>query len=98
MNTILNPNDPENVSDSDYCFRNIYIMFQVASTMAGLSLEEIEEGMMVRGRQEEKAAEDAGRRRLTTCYLVSVILAILVLVTIIVFLTMMTTNSDMEFI
>ena len=61
-------------------------------------MSDIEKAMMVRARQEKKVQDDAGRDSLTICYLVGVILAILVLVSVIVILTVITTDNKVEFI
>ena len=61
-------------------------------------MSDIEKAMIVRARQEKKVQDDAGRDSLTICYLVGVILAILVLVSVIVILTVITTDNKVEFI
>ena len=61
-------------------------------------MSDIEKAMMVRARQEKKVQDDAGRDSLTICYLVGVILAILVLVSVIVILTVITTDNKVEFV
>ena len=61
-------------------------------------MSDIEKAMMVRARQKKKVQDDAGRDSLTICYLVGVILAILVLVSVIVILTVITTDNKVEFI
>ena len=74
------------------------LLIKVNPCISGLTVEDIEKGMILRAKQDKSAEADAGMESLTICYLVSVILGILVLVSVIVITTVITTDNKLQFI
>ena len=72
------------------------LLIKVNPCTSGLTVEDIEKGMILRAKQDKSA--DAGMESLTICYLVSVILGILVLVSVIVITTVITTDNKLQFV
>ena len=73
------------------------LFFQGSPPLCGLTLADIEMGMIMRAKHQNENKVDATREGRIICYLAAVILAILVLVVVIIVLTMMVAGKETQF-